>query len=514
MPVAQRPFWQSSALRRLPGGLEGNAHAEVVIIGAGVAGLTTGYLLAREGRSVMILDDGAVAGGETCRTTAHLSCALDDRYLELARMHGADGARLAAASHVAAINEIERIAAHEGIRCDFRRVDGYLFNPPEAPNAVPLDEELQAVWHAGLLDVERVPAPPVSILSAGAALRFPRQAQVHPLKYMAGLAAAFVRAGGRIHAPTHVAEVRAGRPTQVVARNGAIVTCDRVVVATNAPVHDRLMISAKQAAYRTYVVSAPVPRDAVPVALYWDTLDPYHYVRLAPGRSEDRLIIGGEDHKTGQADDAELRYARLENWARARFPEMGAIDARWSGQIVEPMDGLAFIGLDPRGEGDIYIATGDSGHGMTHGTIAGLLINDLVHGRSNPWASLYDPMRVPRNAAAETVAENVNELAQYADWVTDGAGPPERVPRNEGAVVRQGLLKVALYRDAQRKLHACSAICPHLGGIVRWNHGEKSFDCPVHGSRFDHRGKVVNGPANDDLTPVGDPGEPGSEPVK
>src|SRR5207247_1455335 len=102
-----------------------------------------------------------------------------------------------------------------------------------------------------------------------------------------------------------VTEVRGGPPAQVVTRNGAVVTCDHVVVATNAPINDRLILAAKQVAYRTYVIAATVPAGAVPPALYWDTLDPYHYVRLAPGRREDHLIVGGEDHKTGQADDAE-----------------------------------------------------------------------------------------------------------------------------------------------------------------------------------------------------------------
>lgn len=502
------PLWKNSALRRLSGGLEGNANAEVVVIGAGVAGLTTGYLLARDGRSVIVLDDGPVAGGETGRTTAHLSSALDERYLKLEERHGRTGARLAAESHVAAIDRIEQIVREEMIRCDFARVDGYLFNPPEAPTAVSLAGELEAARRAGLADVELVTATPVPLLAAGPALLFPRQAQLHPLKYMAGLAAAFARAGGRLHAPTHVAEVRGGgRPVQVIAQNGAVVTCDHVVVATNAPVNDRLMLATKQTAWRTYVIAAALPRGVVPPALYWDTLDPYHYVRVVTGRGDDRLIVGGEDHKTGQADDAELRYARLEAWARARFPQIGTVQARWSGQIMEPVDGLGYIGRYSLGEGEVYVATGDSGHGMTHGTIAGMLITDLIQKRANPWAVLYDPMRLQPDAAADIVAENLNELAQYTDWFTRGDLTADEIARNEGAVVRQGLRKVALYRDAQRQLHGCSAVCPHLGGIVRWNHGEKSFDCPVHGSRFDRRGKVINGPANADLSPADLPAE-------
>jgi glycine/D-amino acid oxidase-like deaminating enzyme/nitrite reductase/ring-hydroxylating ferredoxin subunit len=502
MPSLHHPLWSSPALRKLPGGLPGNAQAEVVVVGAGISGMTTAYLLAREGRSVIVLDDGCIAAGETGNTTAHLSNALDDRFTQLERWHGPLGTRQAAQSHTAAIDEIERIIERENITCDFTRLDGYLFNPPESPAALSLTGELQAAHRAGLVGVELVARPPVPALAAGAALRFPRQAQFHPLKYMAGLTEAYLRAGGRIFAPTHVTEVRGGRPAQVTAQNGAIVACEHVVVATNAPINDRFAITGKLAAYRTYVVALAVPAGTVPPALYWDTLDPYHYVRLAPARGEDRLVVGGEDHKTGQADDAELRYARLEAWARARFPQLGVVRARWSGQVLEPVDGLAYIGRDLLEDENVYVATGDSGHGLTHGTIAGMMLTDLIQGRSNPWTDLYDPGRLTASAAKNLVAENLNELAQYSDWFTEGDMPEEQVARNEGAVVRQGLLKLAVYRDEHRQLHTCSAICPHLGGIVRWNHGEKTFDCPVHGSRFDRRGKVLNGPANRDLEPM------------
>lgn len=509
--IPTHPPWRHSALHRLAGGLEGNASAEVVVIGAGLTGLTTACLLARAGRSVMVLDDGPVGGGETGRSTAHLSTAIDSLYLNLERLHGPDGARLAAASHVAAIDRIEQFVREEKIRCDFSRLDGYLFNPPEVPGGVDLAAELAAVHRAGLLDAELVLATPVPLLATGPVLRFPRQAQLHPLKYLAGLAAALLRLGGRLHPATRVVDVRGDGHLEVEARNGAIVTCQHVVIATHAPINDRLVLAAKQAAYRTYAIALTLPPGAVPVALYWDTLDPYHYVRVVAGRGENRLIVGGEDHKTGQADDAALRYARIEAWARAHFPRLGRVQQRWSGQILESVDGLAFIGRYPRGDDRIYVATGDSGHGITHGTIAGLLITDLIQGRPNPWTELYSPARLPPAAAVDVVAENLNELAQYGDWFTRGAATREQIGRNEGAVIREGLLKVAAFRDAHRKLHACAAVCPHLGGIVRWNHGEQSFDCPVHGSRFNRLGRVINGPANQDLAPL--PAPPGTAPV-
>jgi Rieske Fe-S protein len=247
----------------------------------------------------------------------------------------------------------------------------------------------------------------------------------------------------------------------------------------------------------------------VPKALYWDTGDPYHYVRLAGKQTGDSapaqeiLIVGGEDHKTGQADDAAERYAHLEQWTRQRFPLAKDILFRWSGQIMESVDGLAFIGRNPLDHGNVYVVTGDSGTGIMHGTIAGMLITDLIQARDNPWTDLYSPSRVTMGAAKDFAQEAVNMAAQYVDWLSAGdTEKDELVPLETGAIVRHGLTKVAVFRDADGTLHECSAVCPHLGGIVRWNHGEKTWDCPAHGSRFDPLGRVLNGPANENLHPA------------
>ena len=251
-----------------------------------------------------------------------------------------------------------------------------------------------------------------------------------------------------------------------------------------------------------------IPSGSIEPALFWDTLDPYHYVRIhrqvsAREGEHSVLIVGGEDHKAGQADDGEARYARLEAWAREHFPMMNAVVFRWSGQVMESVDGLAFIGRNPGDPDNLYIATGDSGMGMTHGTIAGLLITDLIMKRESPWSSLYDPSRRPVRAAGEFIRESLNVAAQYTDWVTGGDVETEaQIPHAQGAVLRDGLTKIAIYRDAQGELHKCSAVCPHLGCIVAWNHAENTWDCPCHGSRFDKFGKVLNGPATSDLSPL------------
>ena len=499
MGIAARPEFPS---------LTQNEHSDVCVVGAGIAGLTTAYLLTKSGKTVIVLDDGPIVSGETQRTTAHLVTALDKRYFELERLHGENGAKLAAESHAVAIDTIEAIIRAESIDCDFERVDGYLFNAAdEEPDL--LDRELAAARRAGLTNTELVDHAPSIPFNTGRALLFRHQAQFHPLKYLAALALAIVRGGGRIFTETHATAVNGGESAHVTTSGGSIVSSDAIVIATHTPSNDRLILHTKQAAYRSYVIGVAVPAGTVPKALYWDTGDPYHYIRITgtkdgtpPG--QEVLIVGGEDHKTGQADDADIRYARLEQWTRERFPMAADVRFRWSGQIMQSADGLAFIGRNPLDYDNVYVVTGDSGTGLMHGTIAGLLITDLVQGRENPWANLYSPSRVTLGAAKDFAREAVNSASQYLDWLTDGGvGHNDQILLGTGEVVRHGLTKAAVYRAPDGTFHECSAVCPHLGGIVRWNHEEKTWDCPAHGSRFDSVGTVLNGPANENLYPAG-----------
>ncbi len=485
-----------------------NVTADVCIVGAGIAGLTTAYLLGRAGKRVVVLEDkDHIGGGQTERTTAHLSNAIDDRYYEIERLFGKDGARLAAESHTEAISQIERIVNDEKIDCDFARVDGFLF-APSGESAEELDKELAAAHRAGLTDVEKVERAPLKDFDTGAALKFPRQGQFHITKYLNGLESAIKRQGGRVFRNTHVMEIEGGEGAQVRARSGYKVTAEQIVVATNSPISNRVVIHSKQAPYITYVIGARVPRGAIEKALYWDTPDPYHYVRLEASDEGERegydvLIVGGEDHKTGQADDGAERYSQLESWARERFPMIESIAYRWSGQVMETIDGLAYIGRNPTDEPNVFIATGDSGMGMTHGTIAGILLSDLILGRTNAWEKIYDPARVQAGSLGEYAKENLNVAAQFVDYVTGGdVGSVDELKPGEGAIIRQGLKKIAAYRDDSGALYERSAVCPHLGCIVAWNSSEKTWDCPCHGSRFDARGTVVNGPTIGDLESV------------
>lgn len=501
-----RSVWMDTAEVPLESALAERVSADVCIVGAGIAGMSTAYLLAREGKSVVVLDDGPIGGGMTGRTTAHLVNALDDRYFELERLHGEDGARLAAQSHTAAIDKVEEIVNEEKIACEFERLDGYLFVPPREAKKI-LDDELAAVHRAGLLDIEKVERVPWDSYDTGPALRFPHQAQFHPLKYLAGLATAIKARGGRIYTESHAKNIEGGKQARVETNGKGVVTADAVVIATNSPVNDLIAIHTKQAGYQTYVIGARMPRGSVTRGLYWDTPDPYHYIRIETvGRGAnayDVLIVGGEDHKTGQKDDAGKRFGALERWTRHRFPMIESIEYRWSGEVMEPIDGLAFIGRNPMDSKNVYIATGDSGNGMTHGTIAGILLTDMILGRKNEWESIYDPSRVTLKALGEFAKENLNVAAQYKDLIFGADVDSEtEIKAGSGAVVSRGLHKVAVYRDTEGVTHERSAVCRHLGCIVNWNTLENTWDCPCHGSRYDALGHVIQGPANSDLPPV------------
>jgi glycine/D-amino acid oxidase-like deaminating enzyme/nitrite reductase/ring-hydroxylating ferredoxin subunit len=481
---------------------------DVVIIGGGISGLSIAYCLCKAGKSVVVIEDGYLGSGETGRTTAHIVNALDDHYSEIETKLGKAESKLAAESHTEAINFIDRVVKEESIDCDFIRIDGYLFLHP-SDKIKTLEDELDATHRAGIPTVLMPDVPGAS--APGPCLRFPNQAQFHPMKYIKGLAKAITRLGGKIFTETHADNIT----KENVTANGHTVTAKDIVVATNTPINDLVTIHTKQHPYRTYVIGALLPKQSIQPGLWWDTgdmdskwvNDPYHYARLQPYNEQfNLLIVGGEDHKTGQAEEENIpeedRYKNLISWTRKHFPMTTDIIYHWSGQVMEPVDSLAFIGKNP-GDKNIYIATGDSGNGMTHGTISGMLIADLIQGIPNPWADIYDPSRITVKAAGSFIKEASNMAAQYLDLLTPGdIKTINELKPNEGAIMRLGIKKAAVYRDEVNTIHAFSAICPHLGCVVQWNGSEKSFDCPCHGSRFTCQGKVVNGPALTDLKEI------------
>jgi glycine/D-amino acid oxidase-like deaminating enzyme/nitrite reductase/ring-hydroxylating ferredoxin subunit len=488
-PVWLAPFTQHTAA------LRENTRADVCVIGGGIAGLMVAHSLAAERLDVVLLEAKSLGCGETGRTSAHLSSALDDRFARLELLHGAGGARLAYDSHRRGIERLAEVVATEAIDCDFAWLDGFLVLAPGA-DPEELDAELVAAQRAGFVEAERLARVPGLPLVTGPCLRFPRQARFHPLAFLHGLQHAARGHGARIFTDSTVEEVSGGSPARVTTRAGLSVTADAVVIATNAPIHPRVGVHPKQTPYRTFALAAPVPARSVPDALYWDTEEPYHYVRIHRfDESREVLIVGGEDRHTGDDDDEAFR--RLEAWARERFP-IQAPAWKWSGQVLEPVDGPAFIGRTQRDSSNLYVVSGDSGHGLTHAAIAGMLIPDLIQGRDNPWETLYDPGRLTLRSVKDLMRNNLETARHYTEWLIGTPGEVssvDEIPAGGGGILRHHGRPLAIHRTPNGVLIERSAICPHLGGIVHWNQNEQSWDCPCHGSRFTARGEVLNGPA-------------------
>jgi glycine/D-amino acid oxidase-like deaminating enzyme/nitrite reductase/ring-hydroxylating ferredoxin subunit len=494
LPAQSRSIWSAASPRTGFPRLDGDVTVDVAVIGGGITGITAATLLKDAGCTVAVIEALRVGEGTTGDTTAHLTEAVDTRYATLIRDFGEAGARLVAESSRAAIDLIERLARERGLACDFRRVSGYLY--AERGDVSELEAECEAARRVGCPAswTRDVPLP----FETRAAVRFDHQARFHVLAYLRPLAAAIPGDGSHVFEQTRALDVVDAEPCRVVTERGTV-TARHVIVATHVPVNNKVFLQTKVAHYRSYVVAARL-REPVTDALFWDTDEPYHYARLQRVGAHDLLVVGGEDHKTGQRDDTGACYERLAEYARARY-NVAAVDYRWSAQVIKPVDGLPYIGhnsLSTR----VFVATGYAGNGMTFGTVAAMLLSDTILGRPNPWRHLYDATRLkPLASVRDFVGENVDFPAHL---IADRFRRPEayslaEVARGEGKIVALGHERLAVYRDPRGGVHALSAVCTHLGCQVRFNNAETTWDCPCHGSRFATDGTVLNGPATRSL---------------
>lgn len=499
--AATQPYWiDSAALPRFPK-LDRNEQVDVVVVGGGITGLTAAYLLTQDGRRVALLERERCAQIDTAHTSAHLTMVTDEPLSALVEKFGRDHAQAVWDAGLAAIAQIDAIAADLALACDFAWVPGYLHAPAaqrsrdETPQKLRDEAALASDLGFDASFMEVVP------FVGGPGVRYDGQARFHPRKYLAGLARAIADRGGMIfeHSP---ADAFCEDP-QSISSNGHTLACGHIVLATHTPLMGNTgllgatLFQTKLSLYTSYVLGGRVEKGRVPDALFWDTGDPYHYLRIEPHRDHDVVIFGGEDHKTGQSSDTVECFTRLEHALRS-LDDTIEITHRWSGQVIETADGLPFIGdTAPRQ----FAGTGYSGNGMTFGTLAGMMAADRIAGRPNPWSALFDPSRKTLGGLWDYIKENKDY--PYYLMRDRFAGPTRKsvrtVSRGSGKVLDLNGRAVAVYRDERGRVTEKSATCTHMGCLVEWNDAERTWDCPCHGSRFKPDGAVIAGPAESPL---------------
>jgi glycine/D-amino acid oxidase-like deaminating enzyme/nitrite reductase/ring-hydroxylating ferredoxin subunit len=496
-----KPYWQdSSSMSRYPA-LDRNLTVDVAIIGAGITGLTAGYLLKRAGRSVAVIDRDRAGGVDTSRTTAHVTCVTDGDLTELVTHFGRDHAQAVWDAGLAALAEIDTIITNEQIDCHWEWVPGYKFAALTADadqEASRLQQEAALAAELGF-DARFLDEVPFFNRPG---VEFAGQARFHPRKYLAALAALVHGGGSHVFEHTESEEV-VDEPLSVKA-GGHTIACDYVVIATHTPLMGKTnlaratLFQTRLSLYSSYVLGGRVPKGSIPDALYWDTADPYHYLRLDRHRDYDYAIFGGQDHKTGQAADTEACYAALQRTLKQVIPQID-ITHRWSGQVIETHDGLPFIGETSSRQ---FAATGYAGNGMTFGTIAGMMARDGALERRNPWDELFDPGRTKiRGGAWDYLKEN-KDYPYYLirDRFAGAEGKSLRaLGRGTGKILELKGKRVAAWRSDTGSVTLLSPICTHMGCLVDWNEAESTWDCPCHGSRFKPNGDVLSGPAESPL---------------
>jgi glycine/D-amino acid oxidase-like deaminating enzyme/nitrite reductase/ring-hydroxylating ferredoxin subunit len=489
-----KSLWTTTAPGRRFPALAGDLTVDVVVVGGGIAGLTTAWLLQRAGKKVAVLEMNRLLTGQTGQTTAHLTELLDTPYSTLRSDFGEKGARMAATSSRDAIEQIAALVVELGVDCGFQRVPMYRYAETER-ELRDLEREVEAAQAVGLRArlTRDTPLPyPVK-----GALRLEDQALFHPRAYLLAMAERLEAGGCLIFEDTRAVDIQDGLPCRVITERGTVTATD-VVEATTTPLN-RLFLHTKLYPYRTYAVAGPLEGPLEP-GLYYDSQDPYHYIRTQRVDGVDYLIVGGEDHKVGHDEQTEQHYAALEAYTRRLFP-VTRITHRWSGQVIEPADGLAYIGRNSASR-HTWVATGFSGTGMTWGTLSAMILSDLILGRENPYAALYDATRVKvRAGAKDFLQENADVAFRF---VVDRLSRPDgrrlsEVAPGEGKILEVDGQKVAVYREESGACHAVSPVCTHVGCHVHWNSAERSWDCPCHGARYSPTGKVLNGPAVKDL---------------
>ncbi len=490
-------LWHETASQSPRPRLHEDLRVDVAVVGAGIVGTTTALLAARGGASVALLEARRVGSGASGLNTAKLTSLHGLTYSELASSQGEGLARLYGEANQDGIERVAALCAELRVDCELRRKAhiAYTEDPGQGPE---LQEEAELARRLGL--PARFTRETDLPFGVAAAVEFAGQAEFHPLRYLEGLADAAAQAGVAVHEGSLAEGVDFGEPARVRTRHGPTVVARHVVLATHTPFPMRGLYFARSHPERSYVVAGRLPAGEGPAAMYLSTESPTRSMRVHETGGERWLLVGGEGHKSGQGD-GRSSYERLAGWTRERFG-LEEIELRWATEDHVSADGVPFVGPVDPATANVWVATGFRKWGLAMGTAAAELLAEGVAGRAHRWTPLFETNRLrPRAAAASFFKENADVgLRFFADRVVKRSRV-EDIPPGEGSVVGAGLGQRAVYRDEQGALHYLSARCTHLGCIVSWNGGDRTWDCPCHGGRYGPHGEVLEGPPVHPLEP-------------
>lgn len=491
--------------------------ADVVIIGGGITGVTAALELSLAGKKTVLLEKQSISGGTTGYSTGNLYIATQPLYQTIESKFDLETARTIADSRKQAIDYIEDRVKEFNIDCGFMRRQWYIYSSDKGDgsedNSEIIRDEIDVLHQCGI-DIEIVTKLPLPVPFRLAAC-MQNQARLNPMQYVAELSEAAARAGCLIFENSPVTDFElSGDDCCMVTTEGGKIKAEYSVMATHTPLGINVLQSLA-APYRSYVVAAKL-KSGTPNGNFWDVESPHHAISShpsSPGSTDlDLLMVAGSHHKTGQPENIDENspktfeeetdhYKALEEYLH-KYHDVDHITHRWSAQHYKPADSVPYIGKSPFHSEKSFVATGFFADGLVYGTVAGMLLPDLVNKKENSWTEVYDPTRfTPFKSAKEFIKENVNETLQYLKDLPGISDVSEfsEVKEGEGKIMEIGGEKYGVYRDTDGQVHVVSAVCTHMACIVEWNDAEKTWDCPCHGSRFTHNGNYIEGPALSDL---------------
>lgn len=497
LPQFPEPYWLDSTTVPTFQRLEEDIKTDIAIVGGGITGITAAYLLSQQGIQVTLIEAGHILTGTTGHTTAKVTAQHGLIYDQLIQQHGEDAAKLYYEANREAIELITELINTHSIDCDFTHQDAYIYGNTET-SVSQIKKEMLAYQKLGIPG-DFTDTIPFSIPCQGA-LIMKDQAQFHPLKYLTALIPPILEKGGVMYEKTTALKIEDNEQTIILLENGSRLSCNSVIVASHFPFSDELgLYFARMHVERSYVLAIKAEKD-FPNGMYYSADTPSRSLRYTEMNGEKLILVGGESHKTGQGIPTHQHYLALQDFSE-QYLGIKEIPYRWSAQDMVTPDKLPFVGPTTTGHPNVLVATGYKKWGMTSGTIAAKILADTILEKKNRYADLFKPSRL--KGLGNMVKDNLDVAKHLIEGKLEYIlKTPDDLNNDEGDIVLINGKRAGCYRDPQGQLHLVDSTCTHMGCEVNWNSGDRTWDCPCHGSRYSIDGEVLDGPTVEPLRKV------------